>query len=969
MLLYTTFNTFPTLHPHPIPLNSRFLTPRRTHRRFQKKHSFRSLSARGGDGSGRFSWESVRKVSNRFWSDFGRDFNKEFGVDLGNVANKCAQVLKKREDVGAWLRSASLPSLLEWHNWDKWKDVKNWDPKRVGVLILYTIIVVLSSKSIYFRLTKPQLDPKIQYELFNAYMEAVIPEPTPTNIRELKKNIWRKKMPKGLIIKKGFEGPDGKLVYDKSYIGEDAWIDERNDQLESSSEIAEVDVGSGSSWRERLVKWREIIEKDKFAEKKDSLRAKYVIDFDMEEVEKELRKEVSEKSGDSNGYRALWVSKRWWLYRPKLPYTYFLEKLHCSEVDAVLFTEDLKRIYVTMKEGYPSEYIVDIPLDPYLFEVIFCSRVEVDILQKGKIHYILKVVMALLPALLILTFIRESTMLLHIASSRFLYKKYNQIYDMAYAENFILPIPMEEDENSSMYKDVVLGGDVWDLVDEIMIYMRNPMRYYEKKVTFVRGILLSGPPGTGKTLFARSLSKESGMPFIFASGAEFSNSEKSGAARINEIFSMARRNAPCFIFVDEIDAIAGRHAKEDPRRYATYNALLTQLDGEKEKTGVDRFSLQQAIIFICATNRPDELDDAFVSPGRIDRRLHIGLPDSKQRIQIFDVHSAAKKFSDDVDFSKLILRTVGYSGAEIRNLINESAIMAVRKGHTMICQQDIVDVLDKQLLESMDVLLTLEEQKKCVDSVSPEKKRLLAVHEAGHILLAHLFPKFDCHAFSQLLPGGKECAVSVFSPMEDMVGQGYTTFGYMKMQMIVAHGGRCAERIVFGDDITDEGKDDLERISKIGREMVISPNNRRLGLTRLVKRAGMNEPTDSADDGLITYRWDDPNIIPEPMSLEVSELFTRELTRYIEETEEYAMRGLQQNKHILEMIIRTMLDKSHMTGLEAKEKIKDMSPVMFEDLMETFQIDPYEENKPILSVNAKIQYQPLDIYPAPLHRC
>lgn len=216
MLLYTTFNTFPTLHPHSIPLNSRFLTPRRTHRRFQKKHSFRSLSARGGDGSGRFSWESVRKVSDRFWSDFGRDFNKEFGVDLGNVANKCAQVLKKREDVGAWLRSASLPSLLEWHNWDKWKvnllfvffflffaslfirlndnvnklnsvflqDVKNWDPKRVGVLILYTIIVVLSSKSIYFRLTKPQLDPKIQYELFNAYMEAVIPEPTPTNIRE-----------------------------------------------------------------------------------------------------------------------------------------------------------------------------------------------------------------------------------------------------------------------------------------------------------------------------------------------------------------------------------------------------------------------------------------------------------------------------------------------------------------------------------------------------------------------------------------------------------------------------------------------------------------------------------------------------------------------------------------------------------------------------------------------------------------
>ncbi|MQL73917.1 hypothetical protein Taro_006270 [Colocasia esculenta] len=383
----------------------------------------------------------------------------------------------------------------------------------------------------------------------------------------------------------------------------------------------------GSTWRERLGAWKEILRTNKLVEQADSLNAEYVVDFDMEEVEKSLRKEVVEKASDTNGGRALWISKRWWRYRPKLPYTYFLSKLDCSGVAAVVFSEDLKRAYVTMKEGFPLEYIVDIPLDPYLFEIISSSGVEVDLLQKKNIHYLLKPIGSV-------------------------------------------------DERQSMYKEVVLGGDVWDLLDELMSYMKNPMQYYEKEVAFVRGVLLSGPPGTGKTLFARTLAKESGMPFVFASGAEFTDSEKSGAARINEIFSIARRNAPSFVFVDEVDAIAGRHARKDPRRRATFEALLSQLDGEKEKVGVDRFSLRQAVIFICATNRPDELDLEFVRPGRIDRRLYIGLPDAKQRIRIFGVHSAGKKFADDVDFGKLVFRTVGYSGAEIRNLVNEAAIMS-----------------------------------------------------------------------------------------------------------------------------------------------------------------------------------------------------------------------------------------------------------------------------------------------------
>ncbi|XP_059661736.1 ATP-dependent zinc metalloprotease FTSH 12, chloroplastic [Cornus florida] len=980
----------------PLSKPPSYHTPKRTLRKRPTIRAFASANPNGPEG---FSWQSlsrsIRSGSERFLSRFGELVKRETGFDLedANVrvsgfVGRARDFAKKGESELNRFRSELLPEFINWNKWDRWKDIKSWEPKRVGALILYFFVVIFSCQRVYMAFRAPFID-RQRKELAEAYMEALIPEPTPTNIRKFKKGMWRKTTPKGLKLKKFIKGPDGTLIHDSSYVGEDAWVEDPEPPQDNVKEIIESDVRFNAeekkileedlgvsvenkktrgTWRDRLHTWKEILRKDKLAEELDSVNAKYAVEFDMKEVENSLRKDVVEKVTNTQGTRALWISKRWWRYRPKLPYIYFLQKLDCSEVAAVVFTEDLKRLYVTMKEGFPLEYVVDIPLDPYLFEAISTSGVEVDLLQKRQIHYFLKVVIALLPGIMILWFIRETLMLLHITSKRFLYKKYNQLFDMAYAENFILPVG-EVGETKSMYKEVVLGGDVWDLLDELMIYMRNPMQYYEKSVKFVRGVLLSGPPGTGKTLFARTLAKESGMPFVFASGAEFTDSEKSGAARINEMFSIARRNAPAFVFVDEIDAIAGRHARKDPRRRATFEALISQLDGEKEKTGVDRFSLRQAVIFICATNRPDELDLEFVRPGRIDRRLYIGLPDAKQRVRIFQVHSSGKQLAEDVDFEKFVFRTVGYSGADIRNLVNESAIMSVRKGHSKIYQQDIVDVLDKQLLEGMGVLLTEEEQQKCEQSVSFEKKRLLAVHEAGHVLLAHLFPQFDWHAFSQLLPGGKETAVSVFYPREDMVDQGYTTFGYMKMQMVVAHGGRCAERVVFGNDITDGGRDDLEKITKIAREMVISPRNSRLGLTALTKRVGLMDQPDSPDGELIKYKWDDPHVIPASMTLEVSELFTRELTRYIEETEELAMNGLFNNRHILDMIAKELLEKSRITGLEVEERIKGLSPVMFEDFVKPFQINLEEVGDGPLPHNDRLRYQPLDIYPAPLHRC
>ncbi|KAG0500644.1 hypothetical protein HPP92_000716 [Vanilla planifolia] len=590
--------------PHLVVLPALPTQRRRSSKRKGSLRFIRAISSGSGDGSGAFSWERVSGSFTRgiemFWSNFMATLRKETGFDpdvAGKMIGRVIDVVNKGRGSVDWFGLEFVPSFVEWNRWENWK---------------------------------------------------------------IQDGHLRKTMPKGLIpgnLPKGPEAHTSRIapmlakMHGCSLTG--FTVELHLIFMQSFIMLVFVlNTEHATTWRDRLNMWKEIIRKDKLAEQIDSITSKYVLDFDIEEVEKSLHKDIVEKASNSQGTRALWISKRWWLYRPKLPYTYFLDKLDSSEVAAVVFTEDLKRVYVTMKEGFPLEYIVDIPLDPYMFEAISSSGCEVDLLQKWQIDYFLKVVLALAPALIILFLIRELVMLLHVTNQRYLYKKHNQLFDMAYSENFILSV--RSTDIKAMHNEVILGGDVWDVLDEIMMYINNPMLYYEKEVPFVRGLLLSGPPGTGKTLFARMLAKESGLPFVFASGAEFVDSEKSGAARVNQLFSMAKRNAPSFVFVDEIDAIAGRHARSDPKRQDTFDALITQLDGEKETTGVDRFSLRQAVIFLCATNRPEDLDPELVRLGRIDRRVHIGLPDAKQRVRIFGVHSTGKRLAEDVDFGKVL---------------------------------------------------------------------------------------------------------------------------------------------------------------------------------------------------------------------------------------------------------------------------------------------------------------------------
>ena len=286
--------------------------------------------------------------------------------------------------------------------------------------------------------------------------------------------------------------------------------------------------------------------------------------------------------------------------------------------------------------------------------------------------------------------------------------------------------------------------------------------------------------------------------------------------KVFETFFTARANAPSFVFIDEIDALAGKNVVESNERMAVFRQLLAELDGAPEDTDVDRFAPRQAWILIAATNRPEDLHEDLMQPGRIDREIHIGLPAEAERVQIFEVHSRGRALAADVDFSQLAFRTLGFCGADIRNLVNESAILAARSGRKEMTQSDVRMALDKQLFEGLGLSLTAEEEQEAFRSVPSHVRRVLAVHEAGHILIAHLLPLFDYHAFTHILPGGQEAALSVFYPRQEMVETGESSTGYLRMQMMMAHGGRCAEKLVFGEEqLTDGGVDDLIKISRV----------------------------------------------------------------------------------------------------------------------------------------------------------
>ena len=358
--------------------------------------------------------------------------------------------------------------------------------------------------------------------------------------------------------------------------------------------------------------------------------------------------------------------------------------------------------------------------------------------------------------------------------------------------------------------DDVAGCDASKLeLTEVVDFLKFPEKYTKVGATSPRGVLLEGPPGTGKTLLARACAGEAGTPFISTSGSEFVEMFVGvGASRIRSLFADAKKNAPCIIFIDEIDAIGrqrsggGGFATNDEREQ-TLNQILTEMDG---------FSGNSGVIVIAATNRGDVLDSALLRPGRFDRRVPVDNPDKKGRIEILKVHVRGKPLAADVELESIAARTIGFSGASLQNLMNEAAIIAARRSKDTIGFSEIDYALDR---------LTVGLQK-TTGMTNENRQKLVAYHEAGHAIMAALTPDYDTVAKVTIIPRSNGAGgFTLFTPSEDRLDSGMYSMRYLKQQLAVALGGRVAEEIIYGaDEVTTGASNDLQQVQRIARAMV-----------------------------------------------------------------------------------------------------------------------------------------------------
>jgi len=366
---------------------------------------------------------------------------------------------------------------------------------------------------------------------------------------------------------------------------------------------------------------------------------------------------------------------------------------------------------------------------------------------------------------------------------------------------------LTRDKNKITFAQVAGVDEAKDELFEVVEFLKDPKQFQKLGGKMPKGVLLCGPPGTGKTLLAKAVAGEADVPFFTISGSDFVEMFVGiGASRVRDMFEQGKKNAPCIIFIDEIDAVgrqrgAGLGGGNDEREQ-TLNQLLTEMDGFEGNTG---------IIIIAATNRPDVLDAALLRPGRFDRQVTVDRPDYSGRLQILGVHARGKTLAKDVDLDKVARRTPGYTGADLANLLNEAAILAARRELTEVSNDEISDAIER--------IMVGPEKKDAV--ISERKKWLVAYHEAGHAIVGALMPDYDPVQKISIIPRGNAGGLTFFTPSEERMESGLYSRAYLQNQMAVALGGRVAEEIVYGEDeVTTGASNDLQQVASTARQMI-----------------------------------------------------------------------------------------------------------------------------------------------------
>ena len=447
---------------------------------------------------------------------------------------------------------------------------------------------------------------------------------------------------------------------------------------------------------------------------------------------------------------------------------------------------------------------------------------------------------------------------------------------------------MSSDKDKKVtFNDVAGLKEEKDELEEIVDFLKNPAKYNTIGARIPKGVILTGPPGTGKTLLAKAVAGEAGVPFFSISGSDFVEMFVGvGASRVRDLFSDAKKNAPCIVFIDEIDAVARRRGTGlgggHDEREQTLNQMLVEMDG---------FGVNEGIIVMAATNRVDILDPAILRPGRFDRKVAVGYPDVRGREEILKVHSKGKPLGDDVNLEEVARTTAGFTGADLENLLNEAAIRAASENRKYIVSEDI---------KKSFIKVGIGTEKKS-HIISEKEKRITAYHESGHAILFHVLPDVGPVYTISVIPTGNGAAgYTMPLPEKDEM---FNTRGRMKQDIIVTLGGRVAEELIL-DDITTGASGDIKHATKVARAMVT-----RFGFTNEI--------------GLINYENDDDEVFigrdlahTRAYSEETAGRIDEEVKKIIDECHVEAKRIISEHMDVLHASAKLLMEKERITREE-----------------------------------------------------
>ena len=473
--------------------------------------------------------------------------------------------------------------------------------------------------------------------------------------------------------------------------------------------------------------------------------------------------------------------------KSEITYTSFLQEVQRKNVESVTITGDHS---ITGKLKTGTEFTTYAPSDESIYNKLTEGGVDVTAQPPEQPAWWISLLSSALPIVLIIGFwffMMQSTQggsgrVMNFGKSR---------------------AKMQgEGKVNVTFKDVAGADEAKQELEEVVEFLRNPSKFNAIGAKIPKGVLLFGPPGTGKTLLARAVAGEAGVPFFTISGSDFVEMFVGvGASRVRDLFSQAKKNAPCIIFIDEIDAVgrqrgAGLGGGHDEREQ-TLNQLLVEMDG---------FGANEGIITIAATNRPDILDPALLRPGRFDRQVTVGRPDLRGREAILKVHARNKPLDSDVDLKTIAKKVPGFTGADLSNLLNEAALLAARQNRKSISMHDLEEASEK-------VSYGPERRSHIV---SDKERELTAYHESGHAIVAHLWPQADPVHKVTIIPRGSAGGYTMMLPQEE---KNYMTRSQLLAQIRVALGGRCAEAVVL-KEISSGASGDLQMVTNIAREMI-----------------------------------------------------------------------------------------------------------------------------------------------------